>query len=400
MRRSVFLFLLLGLSCSTLTTSAATFRATEEQILTLSIPINDDLYAAGANLQVLESVNGDLVAAGGEVTITGPVKQDVIIAGGRVRIEGAVDDDVRVAGGEVTIATTIKDDLIVAGGTVRIDRDAIIGGDAIVLGGSLFIDGTVKGKLMTSGGNIVIGGIVQGDAEVNGGVLALSNTILGNLRLRADQVTLGDSAVVGGDLRYWLKSGERDFGSSVKGTVTFDPALSRLPDVRMKAGFATAFLAGVLGLIGLKFLSGVLAILVFVLLTKTFFRDAAKRVLKTPWRDLWYGFLYFAVMPIIAFLLLITVIGIPFALLAGVAYIFSFVFALPVASVLTAWVIDQKYAKGWSKTKLFLAATGCYLLLKILGLIPVIGWIPVVLAVLIAFGALLQIKVERLKKVL
>ncbi|MFH0770626.1 MAG: hypothetical protein V1926_04580 [Candidatus Peregrinibacteria bacterium] len=399
MKRVAALSLLLVLSAIALPAAAATFRTSEKETLIISVPIEDDLYAAGGNLQVTENVDGDLIAGGGDVTIVGPVKQDVIVAGGRVRIEGTVGDDARIAGGDVAIAGSIGDDLIVAGGTVRIDRNSVIGGDAIVLGGTLMIDGTVKGKLLTSGGNIVIGGSVDGDAEINGGVLALSNKVLGNLRLRADSVTFGKSAMVGGDMRYWLKSGEGDFGTFVKGTVTFDPSLAHMPAVRMKADFAAAFAGGLVALLGLKFLSGLLAILIFVLITKNFFKDAAKRVIKQPWKDLWYGFLYFAIMPVAAFLLLLTVIGIPFALLAGVSYIFSFVFAMPVTAVLSAWVIDQKYGKAWSKTRLFFAASGCFLLLKILDLIPVIGWIPVVAAVLIAFGALLQTKMERWKKV-
>ena len=110
-------------------------------------PIDDDYYAAGAVVDIDAAVDGDLVIAGGELLIGHRVVGDVIAAGGSIWLRGVVDDDVRISGGELDIDARIGDDLVASGGSIELASTTAVAGDAWLVGGYLFIDGTIDGDL-------------------------------------------------------------------------------------------------------------------------------------------------------------------------------------------------------------------------------------------------------------
>src|SRR5206468_11958441 len=59
-------------------------------------------------------------------------------------------------------------------GNVKLDRDEVLNGDVVVLGGNAQIDGQVNGDSVVIGGNLTLGpnANVTGDAVVVGGMLA------------------------------------------------------------------------------------------------------------------------------------------------------------------------------------------------------------------------------------
>jgi len=378
---------------------AATFQASDEDAFSISIPVNDDLYVAGGLVQVKERINGDLVIAGGEVTITGDVTEDIIGAGGRLNIEGNVGDDVRAAGGEITIRGKISGDLIVAGGQVRISEGAVIEGDAVISGGMLVIDGEINGDVKIAGGEVYFGGEIAGDTKIYVDHFQIAGTITGDTTIVAQEVTLEDGALIKGNLTYWLPGDAPDFSTVVSGTATFDPDLKHVNREVMETTFLGATTVALLALMGYSLLASALIILLLILITNTFFAKTAKHLKSSPWKCMLIGFLFFALTPIIAVLFLITVIGIPISFFIFIMYGFAIFFAKPLTAITLAKWTELKYKKKWGKTRLFFVSIGAYLLLKLLGFIPIVGWIVCILAILLAFGALLQAKWEIWKKV-
>ena len=121
--------------------------------------------------------------------------------------------------------------------------------------------------------------------------------------------------------------------------------------------------------------------------------------MKTPWKCLLYGFLYFVLLPVIAIVFLITIIGFPIALLLFAMYGFVIFFAKPLTALVLARWTELYYKKKWGKVTIFFVSIGLYVLLKLIGLVPVVGWIIVLLLILLAFGALLETKIEKWKKI-
>ena len=75
--------------------SALAFTQRTGDNVTVTGPINDDLYVTGANIDVTSDVTRDVVAFGQDITISGDVSGDVISAGAMVNVRGSVGGSVR-----------------------------------------------------------------------------------------------------------------------------------------------------------------------------------------------------------------------------------------------------------------------------------------------------------------
>ncbi|HCI03765.1 MAG: hypothetical protein QF755_05370 [Candidatus Peribacteraceae bacterium] len=400
MKRSIALLFSLLIP---VTAFAAVFQAAggDDELFTVSVPIQDDLYVAGGLVHVNESVAGDLIIAGGEIEVSGDINQDVIAAGGSVNIRGRVNDDVRAAGGEMEIAGTVGDDLIIAGGNIRITKGAVIEGDAYVFGGLLIIDGLVKGNLRTAGGDVILTGNVNGDIDVNSDHFQIEGVVKGDAQVISEEAKVGENAFIAGDLEYWMAKDSDPYSSKVGGTAKFNPELRAVTKDVFEATAKGALKVALMAIFGYSLLAAVLFIFIMLLITKTYFNDCSMKAIKAPGRSALIGLLYFVVTPVIGVLFLITVIGIPISLFIFMMYGFMIFFAKPLTAIVLAKSTEIRYGKKkkWSKTKIFFASVGYFIALKVIGIIPVIGWILVMIGVFIAFGAMLDTDWEKWKKI-
>ncbi|MCF7844744.1 MAG: hypothetical protein K9M03_02870 [Kiritimatiellales bacterium] len=379
---------------------AATFQVAKDDdaLFMVSVPVRDDLYVAGGLVQVKEDIDGDLIIAGGEVTITGDIADDILSGGGRITLEGNVGDDVRMAGGDIEIRGTIEDDLIIAGGTVRISEGSVINGDAVVAGGMLIIDGIIKGDLTVGGGQVYLAGTVEGDALVDVESLQLNGEILGNAKIVSKDVTVQEGASIAGDLEYW-SSEDDPYAGIVGGEIFKNPDLHRAGKSIPNEAFLGAITVAFMAYFGFTLLSAALIILILILATNKFPKEAAKLINKKTWKSLFMGLAFFIMTPIVAMLFLISIIGAPIALFMMMSYGFAIFFAKALTAFVFASFIALHYKKKWGKVALFFVSIALFVLMKLLGFVPVIGWIINIILILIAFGALMQVKMDVWKKV-
>ena len=397
-----FLTVLISLAIP-ISASAAVFQAAggDDELFTVSVPVQDDLYVAGGLVHVNEMVAGDLIIAGGEIEVSGDINQDVIAAGGAVNLRGHVFDDVRAVGGEMEIAGTVGDDLIIAGGNIRLTKDAVIEGDAYVFGGLLIIDGLVKGNLRTAGGDVILTGNVNGDIDVNSDAFQIEGVVKGNAQVISEEAKVGENAFIAGDLEYWISDDNEPYANKVGGAINYNPELRAVTKDILETTAKGAFKVALMAIFGYSLLAAALFILVMLLITKTYFNDCSMKAIKTPGRSALIGLLYFVCTPVIGVLFLITVIGIPISLFIFMMYGFMIFFAKPLTAIVLAKSTEIRYRKKkkWGKKKIFFVSLGYFIALKVIGIIPVIGWVLVLIGVLIAFGAMLDTDWEKWKKV-
>ncbi len=371
--------------------------------IVVNTTVFDDLYIGGSSVEVRDKIYGDVLTAGGEVTITGTVRDDLTVVGGKLDLSGEVGDDVRAAGGEANITGAINGDLIVFAGRVFVADTAVIGGDIIVNGGEVSLNGIVKGDMKVRGGVISFKGTVNGDADLRSGEFSTSGKIGGNTKLISQSLTLREGATFVGDIEYWVPAGEQDFGASALGATIYNADLSPI-QITEKYEEIEWTLYGVLQmLLGAFFAYSILAaalfILIMVLSTKTYFTDAVRHARKKPWKCFGIGVVYFIITPIIATFFLISVIGAPIGLFILAMYAFSLFFAkLMTAMVLARWYAMKNKLK-WKKITFFFVSLFAYVALKIIGVIPVVGWLFVAFLILVAFGALVQTEYDKFKQV-
>jgi len=396
-------FLTALLSTLTLPALAATFKAGET--VKVTTPINDNAYVVGGQVTVDQPGLKDLVVAGGNVLVKANVREDVLAAGGTVFVQGAVGGDVRIAGGNLVIGGTIGGDLVAGGGTVTLLDGSSVKGDVVIGGGDINLGGTVGGDVLVRGGRVRLGSIVKGDIDLQAEDISISGSVDGSAVLAGKTISLTPDAKLMRDVRYWSTLGEEQFATSqpqIRGTVTFDPTLQPLQGKKFeRAGkwTAAAIITAIIGVGGFLLLSATLVILLLVLLTKTFFADSAKFLSKKTWTSFLYGFLFFAATPVAALLFLISIIGIPIALFIGFLYAFAIVFANPITAIVLAHTLQLRRGAKWGKPMIILMSVLFYLALKIVHLIPIVGWMICVVTVLFAFGAVLATKWAKWTKV-
>ncbi len=368
---------------------AATFQQAE--FVNVTVPVNDNLYVAGTTIHIEENVSGDLLVAGSNVQIDSTVGNTLQAAGGQVNIEGTVTQSARVAGGTVTISAHIEGDLIVAGGQIFVASGAVIDGDVMIFGGTIVMDAQVGKSLKIYGGDVTLGGSVQGPAEIHAEKATLNGTINGESILAIQNLSLRENASFAENVRYWTKEGETDFAPTLErdATAEFDTTLGPKvnSDTWEQAAVAGGALAVVFGVYSL--LSSALILLLFLLLARPLFKRAGDRVRAEPWWSLLIGFLYVAVTPVLILLLFVTLIGIPLALFTLFLYIFSWVFGTVIsAMILTRW-IETRNRTPWNMWIYFLVSFLIVIGLKLLMIIPILGWIVYIVLLFMAFGGLL-----------
>lgn len=357
----------------------------------------NDVYVMGGQVTVEEAVKGDLFVFGGNVTEKASVGGDLFAGGGSVTIDGTVRNDLRVGGGNVMINGPVGGDVLVMGGNVTLGEKAVVTGDMLVGGGVVNLEGTVRGDLHVRGGEISLAGSVLGDSDVRAERLTFTGQLRRNAILSAEQWFVGDKARVGGTLNYWQPSGERDFSGVVQGAVTYDTDLKQME--RDPKGPAMAIGAAIAAFSIFGLLSGALFIALLLLVTKTFFRDAAKRLRTAPGLSLLTGFLYFLLMPVVVLVFFLTIIGMPLGLMFMAGYVFSIVFAKPLTAIVLAKWMEASRGKPLHGVLLFLLSSGILIVLKLLMIIPFVGWLLLLLAVCAAFGAVAMTKFEKFKKI-
>lgn len=365
--------------------AAMTVRGGDTFILPEGETINDDLYVGGGTVILNGDVNGDVIVGGGNVVINGSVSQDLTAGGGTVTVAGEVGDDVRVGGGNVSMLNEVKGDVIVGGGNVHIANGATIAGDLVAGAGTLVMDGVVKRNTMMAGGSILVNGTLDGMVEI-----------------RAEDVRFGSDARVMNKVRVFApKEARIDEGAQLANGTEYtqvaygkDRQAARIEGKKLLKpllGFLTMLF--VLEVVGLMIAAGFLASYF-----KTYSTKLVDKVLDKPGRALFAGFAVAVLTPIVAMLLGITIIGSWLGILLGLGYAFMIAAAKIYASVVFGAWLWRLGSKGKTRVVDWKSAVIGAFLLAFLGLIPILGWILLVLAFLMALGGLYAMTEDRIKQ--
>jgi cytoskeletal protein CcmA (bactofilin family) len=346
---------------------AADMRAARQINIGAEQSISGNVYAAAHEFILSGRIDGDLVAAGGDVLMDGTVTQDVIIAGGDARLTGEIGGDLRVAAGRVELRGTVAGDVVAAGGTVRILAGSRVGGDVVAAGGTLLLEGNLARSVRAVGDRIT-----------------LSATVSGPVGLRATTVEVGDTAVLESALAYF--SPEEALISSearIAGPVTF----------HIISGVDQQWLGHALRRLGLAFLllglaMSLVAGLVAAFLLRKPTRSVVQFAIDHFGSELLRGFVIFFVIPPAIFLLTLTVVGVPFAFLAGLFHLSVGIVSVVLTGVLLGSLLlrlflhKDAYAASWQAVVLGVP------LAFLVSIVPVVGFFFNTIFFLAIFGAL------------
>jgi cytoskeletal protein CcmA (bactofilin family) len=168
------------------TSYAGDFRSGNNTVIGKDEIIDRTLFISGNNVEINGEIKGDIFCAGQNITINARVSGDVLCAGMNIRVDGTVDGDVRVAGQVVVLAGTVARNASLAGNTITLDATGKVGNDLHAAGSAITLNGQVARDAEASGENIII------------------NTMVGrHVAAATNNLTLGDQAIVKGDVTYY-----------------------------------------------------------------------------------------------------------------------------------------------------------------------------------------------------
>jgi len=365
----VFGFMLLVLP---LTAQAAEIKTGEA--LTVSETAKN-IYLFGSSITTAAETKGDLVAFANSVDISKPVEQSVFAAGNTVKVGADIGNSVRAFGSSITFEGKARGDVILFGATVTVTESAVIEGDLIAFG-----------NLVTVGGNI------SGATKIYAATTLVNATIGKDLEIHADKTTIGEKSTIAGKLTYYSS---KDATISDQAKISGGVERKNVPEA--KTGFKA--LATALG--WYNFIASLLAVIVFAIvltyLAPGFIKTMVEEAIKSPAKPLWQGFVALIVIPIIAIILFVTVIGGILGLSLLAVYAVALIFAYAISAIITGAYLNRLINKSKPLQVDWIACVFGAVVLAIIGWVPFIGPIIKFLIYLVALGSLTSYTIGKLR---
>lgn len=328
--------------------------------------IDSTLYSTGRNVDINGTINGDVFCAGQNVRIDAKVAGDVICAGQNVTIKGEVDGDIRVAGQVVTVDANISRSITVMAQSFSLDADAVVGADATLAGDSINLKGQIDRDLLASGSEVLLSGMIGRNAK-----------------LEAPTVDVRSSAHIVGTLTY---TSEND-ANIASGAKIVGGVVREMPEAKEQSfwGLSTA-----------AYLYFLAAVLLIGLAVALFFPQAVRRTNKVAHKHLGktllVGLLAGFAIPIVAFLLAVTFVGLPLAIMMVMLWGVLIALTIPVAGYWLAGILFKKL-----KNTVLVMLIGTAILLT-LCFLPYVGFFVALFAYWIGSGAMLIALKEHMPK--
>ncbi len=332
-----------------------------------------------------ETVDETLVVSAGNVHLDGVVEGDLIVATERLHNAGTLRGNLYAFARRLEICGTVTGSIVVI--SEESDLDGAIAGSAWLATDRLEVGpaGRIGRDLAVFTNEIALAGRVERDVFVAGDRVEVRGEIGRDLAARwgAERVTLLDAARIGGDVDAWLHDPaqlERAAGARVAGEVRTheresarDHYLAAFRSPRFWAFHAWFFVAAFLfGLLVHAFAPWLLELQI----------STTRQLFST----LGMGFVALVVTPIALLLLVLTLIGIPVAILGLFAFLVAFYLAeIVVAAWIGRWLLPPRTASTFSFGRTLLVGLAVVVAAEHIPFVGVPVWSVVVL---IGFGSL------------
>jgi hypothetical protein len=244
----------------------------------------------------------------------------------------------------------------------------------VITGGALVPAGETAGDVVVIDGTVRIAGRVTGDVVSVSGPVRVSGRVDGDLIAVSDRAYLARTARIGGDLRYGDERPVLAPGASVGGEISNEDWADAASGWGWVSAFAWWLAVSVSTLI-------VGALLVWLAPRALYAAERAVR--ERPGATVGWGVAIAILMPLLAILALVTLVGIPF----GVALLLAAIPVLLVAYVTAAWIVGRRVLRNRSTSPWAALLIG-WVILRVLALIPAVGALVGLVATVVGLGAL------------
>jgi cytoskeletal protein CcmA (bactofilin family) len=315
--------------------------------------ILDDVIAGGDDISLDGHVLGDVIAAGRTVSIgdSAVIDNSFMAFAQKVDVNGTVINSARAFAQDFTLRGHVERNVMVFAQSILIDTRAWVEKDVSFASAQLILRGRVGGNLSGGATTVTISGQIDGDAKIE-----------------AEKIVVLQGAIIGGKLRYKSdKEPKIEDGAQILGGVEL-----MTDDEKDKAdeGYSLgSFFWDAWWYLGSLALGGVLLVLF-----RPFMLSISRNITDSTVKTLGLGLLFLICLPIAVVAVILTLIGIPAAILIALLWLILLYLAdIFVGLALGNWVITR-LRKGSNPRPFYAMAVGL-LIVTILCSLPAIGWV-------------------------
>lgn len=357
-------------------------------IFAASLLLSGSAALAQANTTVF-SIGSDYFIAGDAPSHTATGADDLFMAGQTVHLQSAITGSAHMAGQYLTIESEVGGDVYAAGQDITLD--ATVAGDASLAGATIILSAPLSGDLRAAASKLILDAPVSGYALLAGESATLNSVITGDASLAFQDLVFGTDARIDGTLTVYEETpGDMQIPASVipeSRVIRKEIEMAEFEGMPRMFSWRDAVWSFVKGVIVVAFLAAVIAAVAPQRLA-----TLRKQILGAPFRSLWIGFLAQSALLGATVLLIMTVIGIPLvpaviilALVGGfIGYVIA-AYALGVGILIGA----GQGAPDSFGPRALAGGVGA-IAAALIALIPFLGWLFVLAAVLAGIGALTQ----------
>jgi len=308
--------------------------------------VEDTLLAAGNIVRVEGVVNGDVLAFGGTVEVRGTVNGDLVSFAKRIVVSGTVEGNIYDFSNSLDLDGPVGHSLYGLMQSLRLNDRGRVGEGMVAGAGDISIEGEVNRSVNIYAGNADVSGSIGRELAMAGDNLTLTNTarVGGNLRARVRHlrnVHIADGATI---------TGSRDIQVRVRENRFTHPIFYF---------FAAVWLAA-------SMLVGWVILILF-----PGFSQASTHAVGSGWRSLALGIAVLAGVPVAMILLAVTLVGLP----ASIILLMAYLVAIYLAKIWVGAFLGQMLLKpvGATKGDWMLGLLLGLLILEIVRYVPYLG---------------------------
>lgn len=331
-----------------------------------------DAHSAGQTVVVDFADLQDVFAAGENVTLASPAAGNAHLAGRDIDVNAPVGGSLYTAGERVTITADIAGRLYAAGEIVTIGDAAVIARGARIAARRIEFDGTVRQSAAFAAQRVEVNGIIDGDAEIATEELVISPDarVTGTFTYHApEEIEIPASFADAGRVTFVRLEDDEH---------VFDEWKPRLP-----------WYFGSLWRLMLAILGGALLLAIF----PRFSDRVAAAAHARPWPAVGWGAAGFVILFACIGLMVLSIIGIPLAMVFAVAtpflFLVAYIFGAFALSMIGAGRIGRRVPEGWLP-RLATLVVGL-IALSVVGLVPILGGLVGLVTALLGVGAAIMV---------
>jgi cytoskeletal protein CcmA (bactofilin family) len=282
--------------------SAENYRVADNQTTTNELwvqarTVNFSGLAEDDCFLLADSINQATPTNPATVRLPGIFKSDLWAAGESVDMTGVTSHHARLAALKTcTVNGSIGRNLMAFAPTLVLGTNTTVGGDLFLVGQDIIVGGTISGNSRILGTKVTLAGRFNGNLNVTASDITVTpgTRIAGNLVYRMDRDLVLDSRVELG-------------GKMIRQEILEPEAAAPITSADLILQLALLSGAIMVGLVFVSLMPGVVAL-------------SVHKLSESIWRCILFGFVTFALVPMMAFFLLFTLIGIPLSIMLILAY--------------------------------------------------------------------------------